>query len=271
VISVDRAGIVAALEDEWASLLALTDDLGPDDWDRPTACPGWSVKDNVSHVVGTEASLLGRPTPEADIGDAPHLRNDIGRFNEHWVVHYRTRPPAEVVADLRAVIDERRDVLSAMDQDAFDAESFTPAGPDSYGRFMRIRVMDTWFHEQDVREAAGRPGHLEGPAPAAALDEVRAALGYVVGKKAAAPAGSTVRFELTGPLAGCIDVEVTDRARVVGALAGEPTVTVAIPGDRFMRLCGGRVADAGTHEDGVTVRGDATLGSAIVSNLAFMI
>jgi uncharacterized protein (TIGR03083 family) len=154
-----------------------------------------------------------------------------------------------------------------MDQAAFDQESFTPAGPDTYGRFMRIRVMDMWTHEQDIREAVGRPGHLDGRAPATALDEVSAALGYVVGKKAAAPAGSTVRIELTGPLARRIDIEVGDRARVVDALAGEPTTTLTVPGDHFMRLVGGRGADPG----GVTVEGDATLGEAVVANLAYMI
>ena len=67
---------------------------------------------------------------------------------------------------------------------------------------MRIRVMDMWFHEQDIREAVGEPGHLAGPgARRRALAEVVAALGYVVGKRVGAPAGTTVRFELTGPVA----------------------------------------------------------------------
>ena len=68
-----------------------------------------------------------------------------------------------MLADLREVIAERRAALAGMDQAAFDAESFTPAGPDTYGRFMRIRVMDMWMHEQDIREAVGRPGHERGP------------------------------------------------------------------------------------------------------------
>jgi uncharacterized protein (TIGR03083 family) len=268
VTTIDRDRIVAVLDEQFDAILALTGDLDDGDWDRPTACPGWSVKDNVSHVVGTESMLLGRDNPEVDLPDElAHVRNDIGRFNEAWVQWYRPRPPADVVADLRQVIDERRRALAGMDQAAFDQESFTPAGPDTYGRFMRIRVMDMWTHEQDIREAVGRPGHLDGRAPATALDEVSAALGYVVGKKAAAPAGSTVRIELTGPLARRIDIEVGDRARVVDALAGEPTTTLTVPGDHFMRLVGGRGADPG----GVTVEGDATLGEAVVANLAYMI
>ena len=33
--------------------------------------------------------------------------------------------------------------------------SFTPAGKDTYGRFMQIRVFDCWLHEQDIRDALG--------------------------------------------------------------------------------------------------------------------
>lgn len=269
---VERDAAIAALAEEWDALFALAGDLGPDDWDRPTACPGWSVKDNVSHVLGTESMLLGRPTPDVDISHRdPELRNDIARFNEHWVEAYRSRPPAELMADLRATVDERRAQLDGMDQADFDAESFTPAGPDTYGRFMRIRVMDTWFHEQDIREATGRPGHLEGVAPATALGEVTAVLGYVVGKKAGAPAGSSVRFVLTGPLAATVDVEVGDRARVVDALAGEPTVTLTVPGDRFLRMCGGRLPDPAGWPAEFQLTGDRELGEAVARNLAFTI
>ena len=265
---VDRDRVVAALDEAFDVFVDLVAGLAPEEWDLPTACPGWSVKDNASHVIGTEAMLLGRPQPEVDLPeDLPHVRNDIGRFNEVWVEHYRHRPPAEVLADLREIVAERRAALAGMDQEAFDQESFTPAGPDTYGRFMRIRVMDIWMHEQDVREAVGRPGHVAGLAPELALDEITAAIGYVVGKRAAAPAGSGVRFELTEPLARRIDVEVTDRARPVERLDGRPTVTLTVPGLHFTRLCGGRGADPGVVE----ITGDAALGRAVVDNLGFML
>ena len=66
---------------------------------------------------------------------------------------------------------------------------------------MRIRTFDCWLHEQDIRDAVGRPGGEDGAAAALALDEMTSAIGYVVGKKAGAPQGSRVRFDLTGPAA----------------------------------------------------------------------
>jgi uncharacterized protein (TIGR03083 family) len=145
-----------------------------------------------------------------------------------------------VVSDLAEVVTERRAALSSQDQLDFDEPSWTPAGEDSYGRFMRIRVMDQWFHEQDVREATGRHGHLEGVAPELVLDEVGTVLGYVVGKQAQVPEGSSVRLELTGPLARRFDIEVAKRARVVDALDRQPTATLSLPGEIFFRVAGGR-------------------------------
>lgn len=264
---VDRDRAVAALDAAYDAVVALAEELAPDEWDLPTACPGWSVKDNLSHIIGIESMLLGAPNPEDTLpDDLPHVHNDFGRVNEVWIESYRARPPADVLADLRSVIAQRREALAGLDQAAFDEDSFTPAGPDTYGRFMRMRVMDIWFHDQDIREAVGRPGHLQGPAPKAAVDEVAHVIGYVVGKRAGAPVGSSVRFELTGPMARRIDVEVTDRARVVDALPGAPTSTLTVPGDHFMRLVGGRGADPVV----VHVTGDDALGDAVVANLGFM-
>lgn len=264
----DRDATVAALDDAFDGFVELVEGLAPHEWRLPTDCPGWTVQDQVSHVIGTEAMLLDRPIPEVALpDDVPHVRNDIGRFNEQWVVHYRGRPAAEILADLKTAIADRRVALAGMDQAAFDEDSFTPAGPDTYGRFMRIRVMDIWFHDQDIRHAVGRPGHLTGPAPTAALDEITHNLGYVVGKRAAVPAGNSVRFELTGPLARRVDVEVGDRARVVERLEGEPTTTLTVAGDHFLRLVGGR----GANPDEVDVAGDAKLGASVVDNLGFLI
>ena len=188
------------------------------------------MKDNLVHVIGIEATLLGRPTPEVMLpDDLPHVRNDLGRSNEQWIEAYRGRSTADVLADLRR---DRRPAGGHRGHGPgrLRRRVVHAAGPDSYGRFMRIRVMDMWMHEQDIREAVGRPGHEEGLAPQAALDELTAALGFVVGKRAGAPAGSRVRFELTGPMARRIDVAVAERARVVDALDGEPTVTLTLPG-----------------------------------------
>lgn len=269
---VDRDQVVRGLNEQWDVLVELAAELTPEQWDLPTDCPNWTVRDNFAHIIGTESMLLGREAPDVEVPeDLEHVRNDIGRINEAWVIKYRDRSGAEVLSDMAEVITERRAVLAGQDQEAFDEPSWTPAGKDSFGRFMRIRIMDQWFHEQDIREAAGKPGHFEGVAPPLVLDEVASVMGYVIGKQAAVPSGSTVRLVLEEPMATVFDVEVTDRARLVDSLDGEPTVTLTIPGRFFLRVAGGRIPwDDPAVIESVEIQGDEKLGQQVLSNLKYM-
>lgn len=134
-----------------------------------------------------------------------------------------------------------------------------PPGPDSYGRFMRIRIFDCWMHEQDIRAAVQRPSsddELGGPASPLVLDEIAATMGFVVGKLAKAPDGSRVLLELTGPLSRSIRVSVDGRARVVDDFGGPaPTATIRLDGLQFTRLAGGRPMSPARSQD-VELGGD---------------
>ncbi len=43
---------------ERAALLELLGDLSPADWEAPTVCPGWSVKDVALHLLGDDIGRL---------------------------------------------------------------------------------------------------------------------------------------------------------------------------------------------------------------------
>ena len=272
---VPKDRVVTALEEEWRNLDALVSPLSEDEWLAPTPLPGWTVGDVMAHVIGTESMLLREPAPEIDIGAPDHVRNDIGRFNEQWVVSMQGRSPAEVLARFRDATARRLDELRAMDTETWEAEGFTPAGKDTYGRFMRIRVFDCWIHEQDIRDAVGRPGGDAGAPTELALDEMTTAMGFVVGKKAGAPPGSKVVLDLTGPANRQVFIELGTgegaRAAVVDELSGQPTVTLCMPVGVFVRLGGGR-ADPASLRERVEITGeDVELGERIVANLAFTI
>lgn len=265
----DRDTLVAALDAQFDSLVDLGRDLTPEQWETPSEVPGWSVKDNFSHIIGTELMLLGRPDEQIDVGDPPHLNNEIGTFNEIAVVTRRDRSGPEVLAEFAVVAGERKAALKAMTDDDFDAESFTPAGQDSYGRFMQIRVFDCWIHEQDCREALDIPGHHRGPAVEVTLDEMTTAMGFVVGKKAGATEGQSVRFELRGPTERTIDVRVDGRATVVDDL-DTPTTTITIPTTLWVRYAAGRRPGDPDDAD-IRIQGDQELGRRVIENAAYTI
>ena len=268
---VDRDTIMALLRQQFEELEALCRDLDETAWQTPTCLPGWTVKDNLSHIVGTELMLDGEQAPDVDVAHLDHVANDIGAFNELWVESMRPLPGEEVLRRFREVTARRLASIEEMDREAFDAEGFTPAGPDTYGRFMRIRLFDCFLHEHDMREALGRDDRPDAEQLAMVLDEMATGLGYVVGKKAAMPAGERVRIRVTGAIERDLDVEVGDRARLVERLDGEPTVQLTLPVMLFLRLGGGRSEAAPNVGTDVELAGDEALARRLASNLAFTI
>lgn len=273
VTTLDRNDVLSGLFASWEAIERLMTGLPSQRWNAATALPGWRVHDVVSHVIGTESMLAGVPTPEPDceVSALDHVRNDIGALNECWVRYLRSETPDDMLARLGDVTAERTTMLTNMTDDAWNAVTMTPAGPESYGRFMRIRTFDCWMHQQDIREALRLPAseaELSCPSARLALDELTASMGFVVAKRGGAPAGSRIGLELTGPLARTIRVAVDGRAVVVDDFGGaEPTTALRLDGIQFTRLCGGRPASAA----GVEIRGDREVGQRILENLAYVI
>ena len=276
ITTVDKSNVLLGLFAVWDSIDALLEGLPESGWQAATPLPGWCVRAVVSHIIGTESFLQGisPPQPDIDVKALEHVRNDIGAMNECWVRHLSGDTGSSVLERYREVTRKRREILPAMSDDDWNAPTPTPAGMDSYGRFMRIRVFDCWMHEQDIRMALQRPSsddELVGTASRLSLDEVAATMGFVVGKLAEAPDGSRVQFDLTGPLARSIRVSVDGRAQAVDDFGGqEPTATIRLDGLQFTRLAGGRPMCPARSQD-VELGGDKDLAARIVERLNFVI
>jgi uncharacterized protein (TIGR03083 family) len=263
--------LTAQLDEEWRVLAELGDDLTDAEWAAPTPCPGWSVAAQYAHMIGTESMLLGRSAPDVDPGVPDHVRNRVGSGNEVWVAALSGLPRGEVLERFAEVTARRRDALSAMGESDFSAPSWTPIGDADYRRFMQLRVFDCWVHEQDVRDAVGRPGHEAGPVAEQSVDEIFRSIGFIVGKRAAAPEGSTLCLRLTGPVDREVFVAVKDgRAGPLAALDGDPTDIVSLTSSAFTRLACGRV-DPQAVLDGALggVSFDGELGRQVVTHLAY--
>lgn len=274
MVTVNRDSAVAALAAEWQAITELCATLSDAEWAAPTDCPGWSVQDNVSHIIGTERMLLGDPAPEIDVGDVPHVHNEIGRMNELWIAARRPWSPSAVLEEFGEVTAARLAALADMTQVDFDAESWTPAGTDTYGRFMRIRTLDCWVHEQDIRAAVGRPGHVSGPVVEMVLDEFAFAVGFAVAKLGRAPDGARALIALTGPAARDWRVQVAERrGRLVESFDGDagPTITLRTDAHTYTRLAGGRIAgDAALSRGLVSLEGDLEAAERILAGLGYM-
>jgi uncharacterized protein (TIGR03083 family) len=274
VTQVDKGEVLDGLFGCWDEIDELLSGLSDEQWHEPTDLPGWRVQDVVSHIIGTESVLMGVPTPKPDwdVSELPHVHNEVGVLNECWVWHLHDEPPAAVLEKFRSVTGDRRNALAAMDDDAWNDTVAAPGGPDTYGRFMRVRTFDCWMHEQDIRYGVGvwaTDDVLLGPSAEQAFAEITSSLGYIVGKLGGAPDGSRVALELTGPLQRTLRVAVNGRARVVDEFDSGPTTTIRLDAVLFTRLAGGRTTGA-ENMPSIEIDGDVDLGKQVVDRLKFV-
>lgn len=262
----DLAARLATYDQTLADFVEMACGLDADDWALPTDLPGWSVQDNVSHVVGIESGLFGRPDPAhaPDWTALPHVRTDMGRYVEVAVDARRGTPPAEVLAELVEVVAARRAALGEATVD--------PTGPaagffGTLDRMVSVRPFDVWAHEQDIRRAVGRRGNLDGAGARATRDRLVPALPYVVGKGVRAVPGTVVRWDVAGPVAftAVVAVGADGRAALVpeeGWADVVPDVRLGMGWETFVLLACGR-RPAATLD--VAVEGDADLGARVLA------
>ena len=160
-----------------------------------------------------------------------------------------------------------------MTDEEFAAETQTPIGPGTVTEFVRIRIFDAWVHEQDIRRALDLPGELEGLVAAHVVGRIARALPFVVARKAQAPDGVTVVFDITGPAGRVVPLEVEGRrGSELDSEPASPTVRITTDVEAFACLGCGRWDPSPALRSGrVTVTGDTVLGETIVANMNIMI
>ena len=151
-----------------------------------TECPGWSVQDQLSHLIGIERTLLGEPRR-----NGTNLRVTTCRQSDRLLKNGGSLP-VEPSPERSSGPSSSRSPAPAGRAERPDRRGVGPRrwpriGEVAYARVHEVRVFDSWVHEQDVRLALGRPGGSGGLASSTGPGQVQAAMGFIVGKKAAAP------------------------------------------------------------------------------------
>jgi uncharacterized protein (TIGR03083 family) len=270
-VSTQITDSVDKLQQLYAAISELGSQLTEAQWKTPSDLPGWTVQDNLSHLIGTERMLQGLPAAEHRAAPTDHVKNPIGEFNEHEVDVRRSSTGAQVLAEWQELAAVRMATLRAGDDAYFDTPTMTPTGPGTVADFLHIRILDLWSHEQDMRRAVGMPSAMHTASAAHTVDRLIRTLPIVVGKRAKTAEGDAVMVHITG------DVERALTYQVIGGRAtqvDEPTnpvvTTVRMPCDVFATLSLGRVAPS-SLADQIVIEGDTDLGQRVVDHLNMMI
>jgi uncharacterized protein (TIGR03083 family) len=230
--------------------LELAQTLHADDWDQPTGCPRWTVRDIYVHLAEGEAAALGDPQPLPRPATPAALVSRLLELAQRHAARH-----GQFARQGRSARSE-----AGTQPAAFDAEAVR--------RLLTLRALDCWVHEQDIRIAVGRPGNLDSPGGRLVHRMFRESLPYSVGMRAGLPNGTLVRFIVDGPLEFDTDILVEDRrGRQLAAVDRNATPTTLVATDwlTFVQLCAGRTLPADAP---VRLGGDVRLAHQVTAALA---
>ncbi|BDM73556.1 hypothetical protein HEK616_70430 [Streptomyces nigrescens] len=224
----------------------------------------------VSHIIGLECEMLGDPRPIHTLPrDLYHVRSESARRMEVQVDVRRHHTAPEMLSELEYTVIRRSRQLRNESRQP-DAVVRSPLDEDRTLEFvLQQRAFDVWAHEQDLRRALGKPGNLDSPGAQMTRDLLVKVLPGIVSKRAQAPAGSVVVFDVSGPLEFLRTVRIDNEgnATIDGSVSLGPTVTLALDWDTFHQLACGRVRPAAVAEQ-IKIDGDQELAEAILDNFA---
>jgi uncharacterized protein (TIGR03083 family) len=142
----DNDELWATIHRERTRLAQLLATLSDPEWDRPSLCDGWRVRDVAAHVIGSsDYSTVGM------VVGALRAGGNFDRLIDRTAREQGSRPPAEILAryDRQAASRRRPPVTKPLDP-----------------------LVDVLVHSQDIAIPLGR----EHPMP---LEPARAAAGFV--------------------------------------------------------------------------------------------
>lgn len=257
------------LEECWSSISELGAALSEQEWKTATDLPGWSVQDNLSHLIGIERVMEGLAATEHRGPKPDYVRNVIGEMNEHEVDVRRGLSGAEVLREWNDIVARRLRTLRNGDDAYFNQPAATPTGPGTIADFLDLRVLDCWLHEQDMRRAVGRPGNMASASAGHTVDRLIRTIPIVVGKRAATPEGKAVAINISGGVERHLVCEVqSGRAKFVEVPSAPPLATIDIGTEEFVVLAAGR---RGSDQIAAAVTGDSSLAHSVLSQFNMMI
>lgn len=158
------------------SLLELLSSLSADDWNKPTACPGWSVKDIASHLLGGEVGILSRKRDGYAYSGNDSIRWEdlvvlINRLNDTWVKATSRMSPRVLCELMKLTGEQVCDYFKSLDPYAIGGPvDWASSEPAPVWLDLAREYTERWHHQQQIRDAVEKPGLKEPQLFAPVLD-----------------------------------------------------------------------------------------------------
>jgi len=253
--------IVRAIRDQRRRTLTFLQGLEPQQFDTPTALPGWRLREVIAHLIITDKSSVTGANLLAVLGSMDRLE----RWNDRKVPRWANRGIPELLLGLDRWGRGMARLARTLPSPAYRLRMPTIFGRAPAGLLIWSRVYDEWIHRQDMRRALALPDedvNLASPSEFLLTAIVPAVLPHIQG------VSGDVSLSLEG-------AAVTSWRYDLGADTGRPddhpesaAARVAGPAPSIIMAASGRDPFDELRQDGTfTVEGDQDLAARFLAKL----
>lgn len=258
-------------------LLELLRSLTSEEWHKPTIAKKWTVKDIAAHLL--DGNLRSLSILRDDYwGEAPgsldtykELVGYLNQLNADWVQATKRLSPSVLIWLLEITGKEYSSFLNTLDPWKDAALSVAWAGEEISHNWFHIarEYTEKWIHQQQIRDAVGKPGIMTHELFYPFIDTFMCALPQTY-KYANAPIGGSVEVVVSTEIGGTWHINKTEEGWVLRHNTRlEPDARVTIGPDTAWRLFSKGISPKEALES-ITIEGDETLGKTALGMVAVM-
>jgi len=259
-------------------LIRLLESLTPAQWQSPTVCRGWAVRDIAAHLLDVDVRPLSfsrdhleLPAPDPPIGSYTGLVGFLNRLNADWVNAAKRISPQLLIEFLRLTGEQLAAHLATVDMNAPTRVGVAWAGESVSANWFHIArdYTERWHHQQQIRDAVNAPPLTSAYWLSPVLDTFMRALPYHY-REVSAEDGDAVAFVITGEAGGQWTLlRVEGHWRLFRGAKDHPNARVTFDQDTaWRRFTKGLTAEEARRR--MQIEGDGRLGDPFPDCLAIM-
>src|SRR2546427_2893697 len=257
-------------------LIELLRPLAPEDWEKQTVSPKWTVKDGAAHLLDT--SLRGISIGRAGyVAESPRIDSSadlaafINRLNSEGVIVYRRLSPIVLIALMEVATK-----LLAESHASRDPYAMAPYGVSWAGEQKSANWFDTarefterWHQPHQIRLAVNKPGIMTRELYFPVLDCFLRALPFSY-RNVDAKSGTYVQIIVSGECGGSWYLyRVEESWQLVQKPIGEKTSETTIPQEIAWRIFTKGI-DRESALRQVKIIGDTKLGQHVLGMISIV-
>lgn len=255
-------------------LVTLLKSLSANDWQKPTICTNWSVKDVALHLLGDEIGNLSRRrdgnVSKATINNWDELVIFINDWNQSWVSASDCISPRLLIDLLELVGSQMCEYFQGLDPFSIGgAVSWVGTEPAPVWLDLAREYTERWHHQQHIRDAVGIPDLKQPKYFSPVLESFIRALPRTF-RETIADENTSVTVTITGQSGG--RWSILREALDWKLYAGAPSVSdseVIIDQEIAWRLFTRGISQNVAQEQ-ITIKGDQILGMKVLEMVSII-